>query len=159
MFKNLIIVYTVQCTLQYVCLLLLTFCVIKISLSPCEEERGGRKKFQWVAGVSLMPVKATLVAPRWPKMVPFSLALLSLAVALLSLGSSQGCGITTHTEIGQRALHMLGTHANPATEAIRSTVCTVNYRGGRFFTTQVTFEIAMLNLLYLLFILSTSSSF
>ena len=36
--------YSVYCTLQYVCLLLLTFCVIKISLSPCKEERGGEEE-------------------------------------------------------------------------------------------------------------------
>jgi hypothetical protein len=45
-------------------------------------------------------------------------ALLWTTLVLL-LGQSQGCGITTHTEIGQRALYLLSTHSNPAIDTIR----------------------------------------
>jgi hypothetical protein len=42
-----------------------------------------------------------------------------MVVLLWAVGSSLGCGISTHTEIGQRALHLLGTHPTLTSETIR----------------------------------------
>jgi len=36
-------------------------------------------------------------------------------------GGGECCGITTHTEIGHRALHLLATHPSPAADFVRST--------------------------------------
>jgi hypothetical protein len=58
--------------------------------------------------------------PAIPGRVTTAVAAMVAAVLWATRGG-EGCGISTHTEIGHRALHLLSTHPSPAADLLRST--------------------------------------